>query len=131
MIVKGFRELKIWKLGKEIAVDIYQLTRSYPKEEMFGLTSQMRRASVSIGSNISEGFNRRSPKEFRHFLHIAYGSCAELETQIEISAELGYLGREKSRSALQKLDVEERMLKTLIDSLTRNSEPGTGNAVQS
>ncbi len=108
--IKSFRDLEIWKLGKEIVLDIYKITRSFPKEELYGLVAQMRRTAISIPSNVAEGFNRRHNKEYRQFLYIALGSCAELETQIEMSCELKYLPPEKSQIVLEKLDHESRML---------------------
>ena len=89
--IKNFRDLDVWLLAMEIVVDIYEYTKTFPKEEVYGLVSQMRRAAVSIASNIAEGFNRYHNKEYRQFLYITLGSCAELETQIEVSLLLGYI----------------------------------------
>lgn len=82
--IKSFRDLDVWKLGKEIVLDVYTITKSFPREELYGLTSQMCRASISISSNIAEGFLRRNNNEYRQFLYIALGSCGELETQLEL-----------------------------------------------
>ena len=90
MALKNFRELNIWQTGKEIFLSIYKITKNYPKDEMYGLVSQMRRAAGTIPSNIAEGFNRFHKKEFRQFLFISLGSCAELETQLDNSYELNY-----------------------------------------
>lgn len=114
MKVKDFRDLGVWKLGKEIVVDVYQATTGFPKEEMFGLVGQMRRAVVSIPSNIAEGFNRQHNKEYRQFLYIALGSCAELETQLEVSCDLGFLNKEAGFPLLEKIKHESRMLQNLI-----------------
>ncbi len=84
----NFQDLRIWQKGIETVKDIYILTKRFPKEELYGLTSQMRRSAVSIPSNIAEGFRRYHNKEYRQFLYIALGSCAELETQIIIAYEL-------------------------------------------
>jgi four helix bundle protein len=81
MKITNFRELDVWKLGKDIVLDIYRTTALFPKEEAYGLVSQMRRASVSIPSNVAEGFNRFHNKEYRQLLYVALDSCAELETQ--------------------------------------------------
>ena len=116
--IRKFRDLEVWQLGKKIVVAVYQGTRNFPADERFGLTSQMRRASVSIPSNIAEGFNRYGNKEYRQFLHIALGSCAELETQIELSCELGFLKEEAAAELLEKLDFESRMLRNLVKRLT-------------
>ncbi|WP_447971932.1 four helix bundle protein [Nitrospira sp. M1] len=115
--IKSFRDLEIWQLGKEIVLDIYKITKSFPREELYGLSAQMRRASVSIPSNVAEGFNRRHNKEYRQFLYVSLGSCAELETQIDVSSALKYLTIEKGQCVLEKLDHESRMLQNLIKKL--------------
>ena len=116
--IRNFRDLEVWQLGKKIVMAVYQGTRNFPTDERFGLTSQMRRAAVSIPSNIAEGFNRFGNKEYRQFLHIALGSCAELETQIELGCELGFLKQETAAELLEKLDFESRMLRNLVKRLT-------------
>lgn len=78
-------------MGKDIVLAIYKITASFPKEEIYGLTSQMRRAAISIPSNIGEGFNRYHNREYKQFLYVALGSCAELETQIEIAFDLNHM----------------------------------------
>ena len=90
----------------EIIGDYYKYTKSFPKEEIYGLVSQMRRAALSIASNIAEGFNRYHNKEYRQFLYIALGSCAELETQIEVSLLLGYITQSVRDKIIEKLDHE-------------------------
>ena len=117
MKITNFRELDVWKLGKDIVLDIYRTTALFPKEEVYGLVSQMRRASVSIPSNVAEGFNRFHNKEYRQFLYIALGSCAELETQVEITTDLQYLERKDRDRLIEKLDHETRMLRNLIKKL--------------
>lgn len=112
--IKSFRDLEVWKLGKEIVLDVYQSTKEFPKEELYGLVSQMRRAAVSVPSNIAEGFIRIHNKEYRQFLYMALGSCAELETQVELSFDLGFLVKKEKDHLLEKLDHESRMLKNLI-----------------
>jgi four helix bundle protein len=84
----SFRDLKVWKKSIELTVLVYELTRAFPKEELYGLTSQMRRASVSIASNIAEGSARGTVPDFRQFVKIARGSNCELQTQIVIAREL-------------------------------------------
>jgi len=115
--IRNFRDLEVWKKGIEIAKDVYQMTGQFPREEVYGLTSQMRRASVSIPSNIAEGFNRLHNKEYRQFLYVALGSCAELETQVEIAGEFKYVHDEGKGHLLEKLDHESRMLRNLIKKL--------------
>lgn len=110
----SYRDLVVWQKAKGVAVLVYQLTDHFPKEEIYGLTSQMRRAAVSIASNIAEGQSRGTKKEFHHFLRIAYGSGAELETQFEIALELGTLKPGEYESVLGLLDEVMRMLNTLI-----------------
>ena len=78
--IKSFKDLRIWQKGMEIITDIYTLTKKFPKEELFSLTSQLRRSAISIPSNIAEGFKRFHNKEYKQFLFITLGSCAELET---------------------------------------------------
>ena len=96
------KDLDIWKLGIELVEEIYKTTVEFPKEEIYGLTNQMRRASVSIPSNISEGAARGSKKEFIKFLYIALGSLAELETQTIISEKLGYLKNHQLMDLIEK-----------------------------
>ena len=115
--ISNFRDLDIWELGKKIVIEIYTITKEFPKEEMFGLVAQMRRGAVSIPSNIAEGFNRYHNKEYKQFLFITLGSCAELETQIEISNELGYINKSIKSSLLEKIDHESRMTRNLIKKL--------------
>jgi four helix bundle protein len=91
MSISRFRELKAWQLAMDLAERVYILTDSFPKSEIYGLTSQIRRAAVSIPSNLAEGHGRTSTKEFLHFIAIAYGSTCELETQILLSHRLKYI----------------------------------------
>ena len=117
MAIKNFRELDIWQFGKDISLIIYQVTSNFPNEETYGLASQMRRASVSVPSNIAEGFNRFHNKEYKQFLYISLGSCAELETQLEISHELGYLGRKDFEAIIEKINTVSKMTRNLIKKL--------------
>lgn len=87
-IIRSYKDLLVWQRAIELAVNIYKLTNYFPKEERFGLTSQMRRAAVSIPSNIAEGRSRKTRKDFVQFLRIAHGSLAELESQIEIASQI-------------------------------------------
>jgi len=117
MKIRNFRDLDIWKLGKDIVKDIYLISKNYPKVETFGIVTQMRRSAISIPSNIAEGFNRFFNKEYRQFLYIALGSCAELETQIEISKDLNFINDTLRLSLIEKLDHESRMIRNLIKKL--------------
>ena len=107
----------MWQLGKAIAIKVYTETNKFPQTEMFGLRSQMRRSSVSIPSNIAEGFNRLHLNEHRQFLYVALGSCAEIESQIEMSAELQYINNARKLELLEKLNHETRMIRNLIKKL--------------
>jgi four helix bundle protein len=102
--IRTFRDLKVWQKGIELVKEIYKLTNSFPREEQYGLSSQMRRAAVSIPSNMAEGFRRRYNKEHKQFLNIALGSCAELETQIVIAKELKYIDEQQEESLVELLD---------------------------
>ncbi len=99
-MVKSFRDLEVWKRSIQLSVSVYKLTQGFPKEDIYGLTSQMRRAAVSIPSNIAEGHGRLSKNEYRQFLGIARGSNFELQTQIEIARAL-------SKGDLKLLDETE------------------------
>ena len=92
--VKSFEELTIWQEARELTNRIYILSKKFPKEELYGLTSQIRRASVSIMSNIAEGFNRRSTKEFINFLIISRASISEVQNDLYISLDLNYINKE-------------------------------------
>ncbi len=129
--IQNFRDLKVWQLGKEIVVETYKLTRTFPSEELYGLTSQMRRAAISIPCNVSEGHSRRATKDYQRFLNIAAGSCAELETQVEISLELGYLKEVLCENFMEKIDYERRMLRKLIGKLSENAIHPPPSAIQS
>lgn len=92
--IKSYRELEIWQLSMELAEDIYKALKTFPREEPYGLADQIRRAAVSVPSNIAEGFGRDSNADFAHFVSIAKGSLFEVSTQLELAARLGYLSSE-------------------------------------
>jgi len=89
--VKSFKDLVVWQKAYKLALELYQKTKVFPKEELYGLKQQMRRAAVSIPSNIAEGYGRKHKAEYHHFLSIAYGSLLELDTQCLLSHDLGYI----------------------------------------
>ena len=128
--IRNFRDLKIWQLGKEIVLEAYKITRAFPSEELYGLTTQMRRAAVSIPCNVSEGHSRRATKDYQRFLNIAAGSCAELETQTEIALELGYLKTAGCESMMEKITYEKCMLRKLIGKLSENALHPPSSAIQ-
>ena len=112
-MTQGYRDLVVWQQAMDVAVETYRLTSSFPKEEMFGLTSQMRRAAVSIASNIAEGEDRKSPNEFSHFLGIALGSKSELETQLILSERVNLLKETDTEPIKKFLDDIGKMLTAL------------------
>jgi len=115
--VKNYRELIVWQKAMDLVEMIYQVTRQFPKEELYGLTSQIRRAAVSIPSNVAEGQARQSTAEFRNFLSIAQGSRAEVETQLMIAQRLGYLSQEKAEQILNISEEIKRMIYSLTAKL--------------
>ncbi len=115
--IKSFRDLEIWKKGIKLVEDAYAVTKTFPKEEIYGLTSQMRRSAVSIPSNIAEGFRRRSNAEYRQFLYVSLGSCAELETQVTIAKNLNYITQNVEDGLLESIDHTCRMTMNLIKKL--------------
>ncbi|MBE0517379.1 MAG: four helix bundle protein [Methanophagales archaeon] len=131
MKVRSYKELDVWKKGIEIVDLVYEVTNKFQKEERYGLAAQMQRASVSIPSNIAEGFSRKHTKEYQQFCYIALGSCAELETQLIIAQRRNYVSAEDFATLEEYLDHESRMLMNLIKSLksdahrTTNHEPRT------
>ena len=101
MVSKSYRDLIAWQKSMDLVEMIYTITRTFPKEELYGLTSQVRRAAVSIPSNIAEGEGRNSKKEFSQFLSIAYGSLSEVETQIMIANRLRYTENNKCEAVMK------------------------------
>jgi len=126
--MKNHKDLEVWKEAVELAAICYSATKGFPREEQFGLVSQMRRAAVSIASNIAEGAARASNKEFVQFLYISLGSASELDTQIEIAERIG-LGESSELGILQsRANKISRMLQGLIHSIKkRNQSPVTNH----
>ena len=120
--MKDHKDLIVWQKSMELTRIIYTLTKRFPQGEIFGLTNQIRRAVVSIPSNIAEGFGRNSDKQFIHFLKIAKGSAAELETQLLISRDLSYLTAKDAKSTLSLYDEIARMLGALIRNIEKRVE---------
>jgi len=118
-VVSSYRDLVVWQKAMTLVSSVYQLTRSFPDFERFGLTSQIQRAAVSIPSNIAEGQGRLATKEFRQFLGIARGSLKELETQLLISIDLAYAEVAEVDACLGLADEVGRMLNALIKALER------------
>jgi len=114
---RGHYKLEAWKRARELVLSVYKLTQAFPKEEMFGLTAQMRRAAVSIPSNIAEGAARAGEREFSQYLNIARGSLSELETQLPVAMDLGYL--KKNDPVFDLVDLVSRLVTGLRKSLQR------------
>jgi len=113
-MLKSYKELKVWQKAYNLCIEIYKITKTFPKEELYGLTSQIRRAAVSVPSNIAEGYGRKTTPEYLRSLYIAYGSSCELETQILLSGDLGLMKVEALNKLQADLGEVERMLKALI-----------------
>lgn len=99
----NFREFEFWRRSRQLAIDVYRVTKDFPKHEQYGLTSQIRRCAVSIASNIAEGASRSSKKDFARFLEISIGSAHELETQIDIAHSVSYLNEERFKTLTQEV----------------------------
>jgi len=123
MKVKDYKELIVWQKGIDLADRVYSVTDGFPRDEIYGLTSQMRRAGVSVPSNIAEGFVRRSTAEYRQHLYVSLGSCAELDTQLIIAGRRRYVTDAKLMEVAEELNHETRMLVSLIGKL----DAGTGH----
>lgn len=111
--MRDFHNYKVWQRGHQFALDVYKQTKSFPKEELFGMTSQLRRASTSIPINVAEGCGRKSDAEFAHFLNIAAGSASEVEEELLLSVDLGFL----DGLIFQKLDKEVKEIKAMLGKL--------------
>ncbi|MBS0208326.1 MAG: four helix bundle protein [Planctomycetes bacterium] len=115
--MKSYRELIAWQLGMDLVVEVYRIVQQFPSHELYGLTSQTRRAAVSIPANIAEGHARDSTAEFLHHLSYAIGSAAELETHLLIAERLGYVSAEGVQSMLKRLDEFGRVVRGLQKSM--------------
>jgi four helix bundle protein len=112
--MRNFRNLEIWQKSISLAKNIYALTSSFPEQEKFGLISQLQRASVSIASNIAEGSSRKSNQDFARFLEMAIGSAFEIETQLTIAKELGYLDQKLYAEVISEINIIQKQINTLI-----------------
>jgi four helix bundle protein len=118
--VEDFKDLRVWGKAHDLTVEIYQRTRSFPREEIYGLTSQMRRASGSIGANIAEGCGRRSDPEMKRFVQIARGSASELEQHLLLARDLKFLTTSEFAELEKKTLEVQRMLAALAQRLQRS-----------
>jgi len=117
MGIESYRDLDAWQIGVSIAVETYRLTKPFPREEMFGLTSQMRRAAVSIAANIAEGFGRETTQEYIRGLRVAQGSLKELETHLEIALRVEMTNVDNARTLVELCDRGGRIIRALIRAL--------------
>ena len=115
--IRSFRDLEIWQRGIILTEAVYESTKAFPKEELYGLVAQLRRTAVSIPSNIAEGFARRHNKEYKQFLHISLGSCAELTTQVIIASKLRYIADKAAAAMVNEIEEISKMTMGLIKKL--------------
>ncbi|MGF1632451.1 MAG: four helix bundle protein [Phycisphaerae bacterium] len=120
--IQSVRDLKAWQCGYRLGLDVCRLTKSFPEDERFGLTSQLRRCGISIASNIAEGYGRGSTSEYLRFLRIARGSLLELRTQMMFAVDLGYLDRSAYESIESASDELGRILSGLIRSVNESTK---------
>ena len=118
MILKKYNDLVAWQKAMDLVQAIYEVTSQFPREEIYGLTSQIRRASISVPSNIAEGQGRKSTREFQHHLSIAYGSLMEVETQVLIAGRLSYLNHAQAHSLIERTSEVGRVINGLLNSLS-------------
>jgi len=124
-VARSYRELLVWQKSKALAIQIYQATEQFPRNETYGLTSQVRRASVSVASNIAEGQGRLTPGEFLHFLGQARGSLLELDTQLAIALDLNYLKQEQCEILDHEIYQVLGLINRLIESLRKGRQQGS------
>lgn len=122
MLRLPFRQLHVWEKGVTLATDIYLLTKGFPHHDLYGLTRQMRESAVSVPSNIAEGSQRSSNKEFAHFLRISKGSLAELETQLVIAIRIGYCTEQQGERFFLQIQELSKMIRSLIQRVTAPSK---------
>lgn len=120
MKIKSYKDLKIRNRSIELVTDVYDITSLFPKDETYGLISQIRRSAISIPSNIAEGFTRYYNKEYRQFLYISLGSCAELETQLVIANRLNYLEADIKSKISNDLEIICKMITNLIKKINND-----------
>jgi four helix bundle protein len=117
MTVKSYKDLIVWQKSMDLVQMVYQATKEFPREELYGLTNQLRRAAISVPSNIAEGHARKSTAEFRNFLSIARGSLAEVETQLLIAQRLSYINKQRLEAILSIQVEVNKMTNALISKL--------------
>jgi len=122
--VQSYEELEAWREAMDLVTQVYRITRAFPREEAYGLTAQVRRAAVSVPSNIAEGQGRRGTREFLNHLSMARGSLLEVETQLEIAHRLGYLPPTYRTTLRNQTATVGRLINGLIRALERKLQPG-------
>jgi four helix bundle protein len=125
--MKDFKDLKVWQKAHAMALAVYSSSRGFPREEMYGLTSQLRRAAVSVGANIAEGCGRRSDGEFARFLQIARGSASEVEYHLLLARDLKFLPAADHTELEKKLTEVQRMLTALVSSVQQDPSSRSAN----
>ncbi|MEE8399101.1 MAG: four helix bundle protein [Desulfobacterales bacterium] len=118
-MLTNYKDLKVWQKAYALCLEIYRITRGFPKEERYGLTSQIRRSAVSVPSNIAEGYGRKTTADYIRMLYISYGSICELETQILLAGDLGLIEKTALDTVKGNITEVERMSKALIKSLEK------------
>ncbi len=118
-MLRNYKDLKVWSKSYQLCLDVYKHTKYFPKDEKYGLVSQIRRSAISVPSNIAEGYGRKTTPEYVRFLYIAYGSICELETQVLLSGDLHYIKSNSIKTLLGTIGDVERMLMALIKSIER------------
>jgi len=122
-VEKPHKKLEVWKQSMTLVIEIYRTTEKFPSKEVYGLTNQIRRAAVSVPSNIAEGAARQTRRKFINYLHIAQGSMSELDTQLELANRLGYLNDNSRNSLNEMMEQIDKMLTGLIRHLNKSKEP--------
>jgi four helix bundle protein len=118
--MKDFRQLKVWEKSHQLALAIYKTTKDFPKEELYGLTSQIRRASMSVPTNIAEGCGRNTDADFARFIQIAMGSASETEYELILARDLGFLSQDAHTNLHNEVEEVKRMLASLLKTLRAN-----------
>ncbi len=120
-VLKSFRELKVWKKAYDLCLEIFRITKKFPREERYVLSYQMRKSALSIPSNIAEGYGRKTRADYIRILYIAYGSACELDTQISLSGDLNYIQETEHENIKKEISEVGIMLRALIRALKKTS----------
>lgn len=123
--IRSYRDLRAWQESRELVKSVYELTAAFPSDERFGLTQQLRRAAVSVPSNIAEGYGRGTTKDYLRFLFTARGSLLEIQTQIILAADLGFVAQDDVRPLFSQCETVSRILHGLIAALSKETGPTT------